>query len=144
MLTVCFPLVSFHPPAPLGLTPNFRRAIDFTSSTELSIDRMRITGNTFGVSTNEGAIVRDNVVARNGRGSISHDGLNIGARSVVTGNISNFNTGNGIVVGNASIIVGNTTSLNGNNGLDNTSLNNGTNFLFQGESCSDVNNIVDP
>jgi hypothetical protein len=151
-----------------GTISNFATGIDFGfTGIQILVERMRISGNgNVGVGANDMAIVKDSLFFQNG------DGINVGSRSVVTGNSSNFNAGSGIAVGLGSTVTGNTSNLNGNNGLvvgngstvvnnttlgngnfglivtcpgnvlGNTATQNGTNQLLQGAGCNVEHNLA--
>jgi hypothetical protein len=151
-----------------GTIKGFVTGVDFGSTgTKITVENMHIIGNSnVGVGANEQSIVKDCVASGNG------DGINVGSRSVVTGNDSSNNTASGFVVSVGSTIIGNTAGLNGNNGIaaggsstvlnntaqansnfgiavtcpsnviGNTANLNGTNLLLSGAGCNNSNNVA--
>ena len=155
-----------------GTIRNFQRGIDFGCGgygcgIQILVEQMFVLDNSdTGVSVNEMAVVKDSVFSGNG------DGINVGSRSLITGNDSSHNTSSGIVVSTGSTVIGNTAGVNGNNGIvvlngstvvnntvqvndnfglavtcpsnvsGNTATNNGTNLLLQSEGCNNVNNLA--
>jgi hypothetical protein len=151
-----------------GTIRGFETGIDLGSwGVQVTAEHLHVNGNSnVGIAINGQAVVKDCVVSENG------DGINVGSRSLVTGNDSSFNTASGIVVGVGSTIIGNTVGVNGNNGLvasnsstvlnntaqanthhgigvtcasnvmGNTADLNGTNLFLQGTGCNVSGNVA--
>ena len=151
-----------------GTIRGFQTGVDFAfTGAQITVERLHVIGNSnVGIGVNQQALVKDCVLAENG------DGINVGARSLLTGNDSSFNTASGIAAGVGSTIIGNTVGVNGNNGLvagnsstvlnntaqvngnfglhvtcpsnvlGNTATNNGTNLFLSGAGCNNSNNVA--
>ena len=91
-----------------GIT-NFETGIDFETSAENTVERMRVVQNTRdGIRSGANSIVKDSIAFGNGR-----HGIRVRAGSLVAGNISSNNGSGGIFTFCPSNIVGNSVTGNG-------------------------------
>lgn len=114
-----------------GVVTNFLFGVSLDESSHVTVEHVRAIKNSYGITTGNGAIIRDNVASGN-----VITGIVSGEGNLVTGNVASGNGSYGIAVYCASNVVGNTATSNGVGNI---------NFLGAGcRSSLNVPNVAAP